>query len=613
MSFQWKKLNRKFKDKVSTSKASYYKKWIEGLREGKPGQWYSMLKRLSSHDQLKSDQPVCEEIRDLPDQQQAELIADRFSSVSNEYSPVDASQISVPPVEEGSVPQFSPLQVLEQLLKLKSKKATAPDDIPAVILKEYAEYVCVPLCHLLNSCVMRGEYPRIGKMEAQTPIPKEFPILNIDMLRNISILKNFDKMAASIMVSDMKEKMDLAQYGNCRGVSVQHYLMTMIHTILMKLDNNKKGDTFAVVAALIDWKQAFPRQCPTLGVQSWIQNGVRPALIPLLTDFFRDRVMSVRWHGVTSTQRTLSGSGPQGSTLVLLEYLSQSNHNTRNIDPKLKYKWLDDLSLLEVINLLTIGLSSYNVRAHVPNDIPVHNGFVEAKNLSTQKNIDNIQNWTENKKMKLNQNKSCAIIFNFTQKYQFTSRLTMDGKPLEIVDHTKLLGLIMSNDLTWSRNTQYIIKRANSIMELLRRISNFNAPLRDLVQIYITYIQSILEQSCKIWHSTLTQEDCDSLERVQKNALRNILKERYIGYENSLHIVHLETLLKRREKLLYSFGKKSIHIEQTKHLFTRKKTIHEMNMRRPDIYEVIHANTERLRNSTVPYIQQLLNKKECEV
>ena len=101
-------------------------------------------------------------------------------------------------------------------------------------------------------------------------------------------------MLASIMVSDMKEKMDLAQYGNCRGGSVQHYLMTMIHTILMKLDNNSKGDTFAVIAALIDWKQAFPRQCPTLGVQSWIQNGVRPALIPLLTDFFRDRVMSVR-------------------------------------------------------------------------------------------------------------------------------------------------------------------------------------------------------------------------------------------------------------------------------------------------------------------------------
>ena len=113
-----------------------------------------------------------------------------------------------------------------------------------------------------------------------------------------------------------------------------------------------------------------------------------------------------------------------------------------------------------------------------------------------------------------------------------------------------------------------------------------------------------------IWHSTLTQEDCDNLERVQKNALRNILKERYISYEISLNIVQLETLFKRREKLLYSFGKKSTIIEQTKHLFKRKETSHSMNTRNTEKYEVIHANTERLRKSTVPYIQRLLNKKE---
>ena len=72
----------------------------------------------------------------------------------------------------------------------------------------------------------------------------------------------------------------------------------------------------------------------------------------------------------------------------------------------------------------------------------------------------------------------------------------------------------------------------------------------------------------------------------------------------------METLFKRREKLLYTFGNKCIHIEQTKQLLTRKKTLHEMDMRRPDKFEVMHANTERLQNSTVPYIQRLLSKKE---
>ena len=211
-------------------------------------------------------------------------------------------------------------------MKLKVKKSTAPDDIPSAIIKEYAEFICVPLCNILNSCVSRGEYPRIWKIESQTPIPKEYPVLTVDKLRNISILKTFDKVAkslfAEIMVSDMKHKMDQAQYGNSKVVSVQHYLVKMVHKILTQLDNNSGGDTFAVVAALIDWKQAFPRQCPTLGVQSWMQNGVRPVLIPALIDFFKNRVMRVRWHGETSSERTLEwlwSAGQYFGTLRIFE------------------------------------------------------------------------------------------------------------------------------------------------------------------------------------------------------------------------------------------------------------------------------------------------------
>ena len=58
-------------------------------------------------------------------------------------------------------------------------------------------------------------------------------------------------------------------------------------------------------------------------------------------------------------------------------------------------------------------------------------------------------------------------------------------------------------------------------MDMLKRISSFSASIKDLVQIYITYVQSILE------HSTLTKEDSENLERVQKNALLvpNILEK----------------------------------------------------------------------------------------
>ena len=99
----------------------------------------------------------------------------------------------------------------------------------------------------------------------------------------------------------------------------------MIHRILSVLDNNSKKETFAVIANLIDWNNAFPRQYPKLGIESFIRNGVRPALIPVLINYFQDRQMSVKWHGQQSVPRIVKGGGPQGATLGILEYLSQSN------------------------------------------------------------------------------------------------------------------------------------------------------------------------------------------------------------------------------------------------------------------------------------------------
>ena len=211
--------------------------------------------------------------------------------------------------------------------------------------------------------------------------------------------------------------------------------------------------------------------------------------------------------------------------------------------------------------------------------------------------------------MKLNQKKSCGMIFNFTQNYQFTSRLSIDSQPLQMVDKTKLLGLVLISDLNWTENTKTLIKRVNARMEILRKMSSFSAPVPDMLTAYKTYIRSILEQSCVIWHSSITEEDREGLERVQKNACRNILKEKYLNYELSFLSLKLDKLFTRREKLLYSFGKKCLTLEQPKELFPKNNKSHIMNTRIPEEYQVIKTNTDRFKNSTVPCIQRMLNKK----
>ena len=44
-----------------------------------------------------------------------------------------------------------------------------------------------------------------------------------------------------------------------------------------------------------------------------------------------------------------------------------------------KYKFIDDLSTLEIINLISIGLASYNCHNHVPSDIATDSLYLDPK------------------------------------------------------------------------------------------------------------------------------------------------------------------------------------------------------------------------------------------
>ena len=360
---------------------------------------------------------------------------------------------------------------------------------------------------------------------------RKFLPKNIDELRNISGLLNLDKIAEKIiskmMISDMKDKIDPSQFANQKGLGIQHYLVKMIDKVLKSVDKNSKGESLAVLATLVDWRQAFPRQCPKLGVESFIKNGVRPALIPLLINYFQSRRMQVKWHGEVSDVKELNGGGPQGSTFGIWEYLSQSNDNADCIDKDERYKLVEDLSFLEIINLLSIGISSYNIRAHVPSNVPVHNQIILPQNLKSQQQLNDINAWTKNMKMKLNEKQTQNIIFNFSKKNQFTTRLVVNEEPLEVVDEVRLLGTAITKDLKWSKNTREIVKKAYRRMQLLHRAASFTSNTQDLKAIYLTYIRSILEQSAVVWHSSLTSKNRRDLERVQKAAIRVIFQGRF--------------------------------------------------------------------------------------
>ena len=188
---KWKRLNSEFHTKCKQAKNSYYTNIVEDLKTSNPSQWYSKLKRMTSNEQINCDQMNVEEISNLNNQCQAEAIADSFSSISNEYKPLESRDINI----EGSCgtpsPTLEAYQVYEYLKRIKTKVSTVKDDIPATIIKEFAVELSSPLADIINCSIKRGEYANIWKVETVTPVPKVYPPKKVTELRKISSLKIF--------------------------------------------------------------------------------------------------------------------------------------------------------------------------------------------------------------------------------------------------------------------------------------------------------------------------------------------------------------------------------------------------------------------------------------
>ena len=100
--------------------------------------------------------------------------------------------------------------------------------------------------------------------------------------------------------------------------------------------------------------------------------------------------------------------------------------------------------------------------------------------------------------MKINSLKTKSWVFNFTRNYQFSTRLQLDGKTIETVSQAKLLGTIISNDLSWDQNTRKIVRKAYARMEMIRKMFGLGDPVSDLKTIYIMFIRSVCEQSSSV-------------------------------------------------------------------------------------------------------------------
>ena len=347
-----------------------------------------------------------------------------------------------------------------------------------------------------------------------------------------------------------------------------------------------------------------------MALAKFVKLGVRPSLIPLLASYLMDRKMKVKFNNETSEFYRLIGGGPQGTLLGGIEYLAQSNDNADCVEPEDRFKYIDDLSLLQLI-LLSGLLIEYNFKSHVASDIGIDQKFLPPGSLQTQEAINKIENWTKSNLMKLNAKKCQYMIFT-RSKEEFATRLSVERKTIEQVPVAKLLGVWISEDLSWSRNCKEICIKAYSRLSMITKLKYVGVKIEDLIDIYILFIRSVTEYCSVAFHSSLTLEQSNKLETIQKTSLKVILGEMYISYSSALEMCGLESLYDRRQKRCIDNALKSVKNSRTRKMFPLNQIEHGPNIREKEIFKVNFARTEQYRKSAIPHCQRLLNEYETK-
>jgi hypothetical protein len=168
---------------------------------------------------------------------------------------------------------------------------------------------------------------------------------------------------------------------------------------------------------------------------------------------------------------------------------------------------------------------------------------------SLQVSADHLVEWTQCNSMVVNEQKTKEMLIYFGTKVDPTTiqKIRINDKDTERIKTFKLLGVIISNDLSWDAHVDYILGKVAKRFYFLIQLVHAGVRDSDMITIFCSIVRSVLEYACPVWHPGLTKSQSKKLERVQKRFLKLLFPS--VDYETALQKANLDRLDCRRENL----------------------------------------------------------------
>ena len=158
-----------------------------------------------------------------------------------------------------------------------------------------------------------------------------------------------------------------------------------------------------------------------------------------------------------------------------------------------------------------------------------------------QKGINSLITWSHDWLLGFNEDK-CKVLHVGEKKpcYDYL----MKGKKLEVVSEENDLGVIMSNNMSFSKQVAKAAAKANGTLGMIKRAFSY-IDKDSLLVLYKSFVRPHLEYCVQAWSPFLVK-DKNILQKVQRRATKLVPELQDMSYEDRLSSLGLTTLEDRR-------------------------------------------------------------------
>lgn len=424
----------------------------------------------------------------------ADLLNSHFKSVFSKTTSAP------PPAFTARTPcEISPIcisaeGILKLILDMDTKKSIGPDNISGTMLRLTANVSALYLERIFARSLRDRAVPNDWKRAIVVPVHKTGPRNCYKNYRPISLTSLVCKLLEHIVVKHVvafltaQKLISDHQFGFRAGASTEFLLIKLVHFIAQHMQGGGQVDVVAV-----DFAKAFDKVPHHYLLHKLECYGLGGDIAGWFRDFLSGRTQCVKIGDSLSGWLDVSSGVPQGSVSGPLLFLLYIN---------------------DVIGAVSCGSLLF------ADDLTLYGNIGDDSDCNgLQTDLLAVHEWSRKWLMEVNWSKTHVCTFTRARD-RVTSHFCYSAPDREVprADHIKLLGVVLSADMSWSHHVREVVAKASRRLHLVRVISR-GLPAASSLALSCSLIRSVLEYAAAVWDPPLGR-DIGILENLQRRYVR---------------------------------------------------------------------------------------------